>query len=145
LAKAGNLMSKPVIAVAAVVAVGVLFLSPDFRSVSAFDPNTVTCTDTSLSRQAEGLIQGLESPLLGKINILKAMNYRDNPAYGTAAKDLSDLGGHVRDPDQTGNDGGSEAPMRSRRADQPGRDGLVFRMESRVWDYLHRSDGCPRH
>jgi hypothetical protein len=58
---------------------------------AAFDPTTVTCTDTSLTSQAEGLIQGLESPLLGKISILNAANFRPNPAYGTTAKDLADF------------------------------------------------------
>jgi hypothetical protein len=50
----------------------------------SFNPATLTCDDHRLTKEAIGMVEGSNNPLRGKLSILKAKNYRPNPAYGKA-------------------------------------------------------------
>jgi hypothetical protein len=80
------------VVIIAAIAVAVFVGRDSTTGGTTFDPATVTCDNGSLTNQAKGLIEGSTSPLLGKVSILKATNYRQNSAYGKQERGLSQYG-----------------------------------------------------
>jgi len=80
------------IVVVAAVALAVFVGRDGATGGTSFDPATVTCDNTSLTNQAKGLIESSTSPLLGRVSILKATNFRQNPSFGKQERGFTQYG-----------------------------------------------------
>ena len=92
----GPSRNKAIVAVCIMVGVGIaagVVGRDSSMHGTTFDPVTAKCDNGGLTSQAKGLIDGGSSPLFGKVSILKAINYRQNPAYGQSAKGFTQHGG----------------------------------------------------